>query len=108
MTSLNLSSPVPITSGHELSDFDSGVLSLDEWLKKRAFKNHAAGASRCFVLCNGNVVVGYYSLSAGASKWLEMLGALDGTRKVADQANNSPRWARTPDLSTEPVVHDVA
>ena len=26
----------------------------------------AAGASRCFVLCAGTAVVGYYSLSAGA------------------------------------------
>jgi GNAT superfamily N-acetyltransferase len=41
-------------------------LSLDEWLKKRALKNHATGASRCFVLCAGASVIGYYSLSAGA------------------------------------------
>ena len=66
MISLNISPPVPIASGHELADFDSGVPSLDEWLKKRAFKNHASGASRCFALCADNVVVAYYSLSAGA------------------------------------------
>src|SRR6185369_6678777 len=29
-------------------------------------KNHAAGASRCFVVCAGAAVIGYYSLSAGA------------------------------------------
>ncbi len=49
-----------------MTDFDSGEVSLDEWLKKRALKNHAAGASRCFVLCAGASVIGYYSLSAGA------------------------------------------
>jgi len=38
----------------------------NEWLKKRAFKNHASGASRCFVLCAGANVIAYYSLSAGA------------------------------------------
>ena len=64
---LNLTPPAPIASDHELEGFDSGVSSLDEWLKKRALKNHAAGASRCcFVLCNSKAVIGYYSLSAGA------------------------------------------
>jgi len=58
--------PVPITGDHYLADFDSGEASLDEWLKKRAIKNSAAGASRCFVLCSSQTVIGYYSLSAGA------------------------------------------
>jgi len=49
-----------------VANFDSGEWSLDEWLKKRAFKNHASGASRCFVLCTGADVIAYYSLSAGA------------------------------------------
>lgn len=66
MTALHLTPPSPITSGHELADFDCGESSLDEWLKKRALKNHGAGASRCFVLCAGTSVIGYYSLSAGA------------------------------------------
>jgi len=44
MTPLKLNPPVPITSGHELADFDSGEVSLDEWLKKRALKNQGAGA----------------------------------------------------------------
>jgi GNAT superfamily N-acetyltransferase len=58
--------PGPITAEHDLADFDSGEPSLNEWLRRRAFKNHAAGASRCFVLCAGPTVVAYYSLSAGA------------------------------------------
>ena len=66
MTALDLSPPAPITADLELAPFDSGELSLNEWLKKRAFKSHAAGASRCFVLCAGTTVIGYYSLSAGA------------------------------------------
>lgn len=66
MTALDLSPPAPITSGHELASFESGEPSLDEWLKRRALRNHAAGASRCFVLCSGTSVIGYYSLSAGA------------------------------------------
>ncbi len=66
MTALDLTPPAPIGGNHVLSDFDSGEPSLDEWLKKRALKNHGSGASRCFVLCKGETVVGYYSLSAGA------------------------------------------
>lgn len=61
----DLSTPCPISEEHELIDFDSGERSLDEWLIKRALKNHASGASRCFVLCSGKKVIGYYSLSAG-------------------------------------------
>jgi GNAT superfamily N-acetyltransferase len=66
MIVLDLIPPTPITADQELTNFDSGEFSLNEWLKKRAFKNQAAGASRCFVLCAGVEVIGYYSLSAGA------------------------------------------
>jgi predicted N-acetyltransferase YhbS len=66
MTTLKLRPPSPITAYFELTDFDSGELSLNEWPKKRALKNNTADASRCFVLCNGNTVIGYYSLSAQA------------------------------------------
>ena len=66
MTRLALTPPTPITAGHVLADLDCGELTLNEWLKRRALKNQAAGASRCFVLCAGATVVGYYSLSAGA------------------------------------------
>jgi GNAT superfamily N-acetyltransferase len=66
MTALELSPPVPISNSHSLENFQSGEPSLDEWLKKWALKNHASGASRCFVVCVGETVVGYYSLSAGA------------------------------------------
>jgi GNAT superfamily N-acetyltransferase len=62
----NLSSPILISIDHELDSFQSGEPSLDDWLKKRALKNQASGASRCFVLCEGKKVIGYYSLSAGA------------------------------------------
>jgi GNAT superfamily N-acetyltransferase len=66
MIELDFTPPTPITADQELTNFDCGELSLNEWLKKRAFKNHATGASRCFVLCSGTSVIGYYSLSAGA------------------------------------------
>ncbi len=61
-----LTPPAPITASHALADFDCGEAYLNDSLKRRALKNHAAGASRCFVLSDGATVVGYYSLSAGA------------------------------------------
>jgi len=66
MSAASLTPPEPINGDHHLADFDSGQVSLDEWLKKRALKNSATGASRCFVLCSNQTVIGYYSLSAGA------------------------------------------
>jgi len=66
MKTFKLSSPASIAAEHQLANFDCGELSLNEWLKKRALKNHASGASRCFVICSESQVVGYYSLSAGA------------------------------------------
>jgi len=65
MTALDLRPPQPITPDHDLAGFECGEPSLDEWLKRRALRNQASGASRCFVLCNGASVIGYYSLSAG-------------------------------------------
>lgn len=61
-------SPEPLSELHDLKNFDCGVPSLNDWLKKRALKNQLQGASRCFVLCgeNSQEVLSYYSLSAGA------------------------------------------
>jgi GNAT superfamily N-acetyltransferase len=61
-----LSGPAPLAEHHELDEFSSGEASLDDWLKKRARANHAGGASRVFVTCEGNRVAGYYSLSSSS------------------------------------------
>ena len=63
---MKLSAPVPLEASHRCEEFSCGEPSLDEWVNKRALKNQAAGASRCFVVCEGDRVVGFYSLSAGA------------------------------------------
>jgi len=51
---------------HQLGLFNSGALTLDDWLKRRARANQVSGASRSFVVCAGDVVVGYYALASGA------------------------------------------
>ena len=60
------SPPEPLTAHHIVTEFDSGILSLDEWLKRRALANQASGASRTFVTCEGVKVAGYYALASGA------------------------------------------
>ena len=61
-----LSSPVVLTKEHSLADFTSGVSSLDDWLKRRAYPNQVSGASRSYVVTDGQRVVGYYCLASGA------------------------------------------
>ena len=61
-----LSAPQPLADHHQLTGFDSGEPSLDEWLKRRAARNQVTGSSRTYVVCEGEAVIGYYCLAAGA------------------------------------------
>ncbi|HSU06567.1 MAG TPA: GNAT family N-acetyltransferase [Acetobacteraceae bacterium] len=61
-----LEAPQPLGSQHRLEAFACGVEPLDEWLKRRALHNENEGGSRTFVLCEAQLVVGYYSLAAGS------------------------------------------
>ncbi len=61
-----LSPPAVLADHHDLTQFRSGEVSLDEWLIKRARANQADGASRTFVVCEENRVVGYYALASGS------------------------------------------
>jgi GNAT superfamily N-acetyltransferase len=61
-----IGAPEPLTADHFLGNFDSGVASLDEWLRRRALQNQASGASRTFVVCDADQVVAYYALAASA------------------------------------------
>ncbi|MBX3483356.1 GNAT family N-acetyltransferase [Phenylobacterium sp.] len=51
---------------HDLSRFNCGVASLDQWLIRRARSNQVAGASRTYILADGAEVLGYYALASGA------------------------------------------
>lgn len=63
---MTLSAPEPLTVHHDVEHFSSGVDSLDHWLKRRALKNQATGASRTFVACEDGRVVAYYALASSA------------------------------------------
>lgn len=61
-----LSPPEPLADRHDVGDFNSGEASLDDWLRRRARANQASGASRTYVVCEDERVVGYYALASGA------------------------------------------
>ncbi len=61
-----LAAPEPLTANHPLERFESGVVTLDQWLKRRAAANQASGASRTYVVCDAGQVVGYYALASHA------------------------------------------
>ena len=61
-----LHAPCPIADHHNFDAFNCGVSSLDNWLKKRARSNERSRASRTYVLCDGDRVIGYYALTSGS------------------------------------------
>jgi GNAT superfamily N-acetyltransferase len=63
---VTLRAPEPLAAHHDTSSFVGGVESLDRWLQQRALKNQATGASRTFVVCEGNRVRGFYALASSA------------------------------------------
>jgi GNAT superfamily N-acetyltransferase len=61
-----LSAPEKLRPDHDLSGFECGEPSLDDWLPKRALQNEESGASRTYLVCAGQQVAGYYALAVGA------------------------------------------
>ncbi len=70
----DISAAEKLRRNHDLSSFDSGTPVLDDWLRRRALPNQESGASRTYVICAGNRVVGYYALAAGAVAQTEATG----------------------------------
>jgi len=64
---VELLAPELLTDAHILAGFDSGVASLDNWLRRRALGNQLSGASRIYVVATTDKrVAGYYALVSGA------------------------------------------
>lgn len=61
-----LSPSEPLADHHELTNFDSGERSLDDWLKRRARANQVSGASRTYGVSSDKRVIAYYALASGA------------------------------------------
>ena len=63
---MQLSAPRPLTEQDEIAAFSCGTESLDQWLRRRAWKNQLQGASRTYVVCDERRVLAYYALASGA------------------------------------------
>ncbi len=61
-----MTAPEPISERHDVSRFRSGAESLDIWLQRKARLNGAKGGSRTYVVCEGDRVIGFYSLAASS------------------------------------------
>lgn len=72
--------PERLTSHHRLDEFACRHESLARWLRQRALKNQAQGASNCFVVCDASSkrkpVIGYYALAAGSLEHASATGRL--------------------------------
>jgi len=70
--------PVPLTSRHDLKDFQSGEETLDTWLRERAFANMESAASRTYVISpsSSRKVIGYYAICMGQILNQEVIGSM--------------------------------
>ena len=71
-----ISRPDKVSPEHDVSQFHCGEPTLDDWLRRRALQNEESGASRTYVICMGNRVVGYYALAVGAVAHVEAPGRI--------------------------------
>ena len=61
-----VTAPALLGDRHDIGKFDSGTPLLDDWLRRRAPANQVSGATRTYVVCEGqHLVVGYYALASG-------------------------------------------
>lgn len=62
---MTLRPPEPLSADHPLDGFRCGKAALDLWLARHARQAQACGSARTFVVCDGDRVAGYYSLTVG-------------------------------------------
>ena len=67
-----------MTEAHDGAAFDSGEPVLDDWLRRRAWSNQQAAASRTYVVCpvGSQRIVGYFALSMGQILARDVTGAM--------------------------------
>ena len=71
-----ITAPRPLADQHQTSAFDCGIPALNEWIKKRALRNEGSGASRTYVICEEETVIGYYALAVGSVDPLKVSASL--------------------------------
>lgn len=68
---MSLSVPQPLDAHHRLEAFDCGKPALTDWLLRHARQAQGSGSARTFVLCDGERVASYFSLTVGQIDTLE-------------------------------------
>ena len=62
---MTLTAPLPLAAHHRLEGFDCGKPALSGWLTRHARQAQSSGSARTFVVCDGDRVAGYFSLTVG-------------------------------------------
>jgi GNAT superfamily N-acetyltransferase len=62
-----ITAPRPLAETDDRNGFDCSRESMNQWFRRHAWANHAAGLSRANVICDAATgrIVGYVTLSAG-------------------------------------------
>ena len=70
--------PSLLTEAHDASSFNAGEPVLDDWLRRRAWNNQQAAASRTYVVCPAGTrqIIGYYALSMGQILAQDVIGSM--------------------------------
>jgi len=68
---MSLSAPQSLDAHHRLEDFDCGKPALTDWLLRHARQAQGSGSARTFVVCDGDRVAGYFSLTVGQIDTIE-------------------------------------
>ncbi|MBI1831740.1 MAG: GNAT family N-acetyltransferase [Planctomycetes bacterium] len=84
VTQVPLQGPIPLEKSHDVSGFDCGAPSLNDFLHKYAWQNQQNRSARTYVVLRGNRVVAYYLLAAGSVRRDE------ATARVAKGLANHP------------------
>jgi len=62
---VTLQPPEPLAAEHDLDGFACGKPALDLWLVRHARQAQTSGSARTFLVCDGEHIAGYYSLTVG-------------------------------------------
>ncbi|MDR2196263.1 MAG: GNAT family N-acetyltransferase [Gallionellaceae bacterium] len=68
---MNLTAPLSLAPHHQLEGFDCGKPALTAWLVRHARQAQSSGSARTFVVCDGDRVAAYFSLTVGQIDTLE-------------------------------------
>lgn len=74
---MGIKAPELLTDEHVLDVFSCGKPELDDWLIKKALKNHKRNNTRVYVVCDdNNKVIGYYAIVMGSVQRESALSSL--------------------------------